>query len=56
MGSLLYALVCLAVVFVIFWSARSDALTPANMWGPFAPRRQGSPRQPEGPARRVSKG
>jgi hypothetical protein len=56
MGSLLFALVSLAVVLVIFWSARSDQLTPDSMWGPFAPRRQGAPRPPERPVRRDSKG
>jgi len=39
MSSVYFAIVSLAIVFVIFWSARSDQLPPDAQWGPFAPRR-----------------
>ncbi len=39
MGSIYFAAVCLAIVAVIFWSARSDQLPPEKQTGPFALRR-----------------
>jgi hypothetical protein len=39
MSSVYFALVSLAIVFVIFWSVRSDQLPPEAQWGPFAMRR-----------------
>ena len=39
MDSIYFAVVCLAVVAVIFWSAQSDELPPEKQTGPFALRR-----------------
>lgn len=45
MNSVYFALVVLAIAFVIAWSVRSDGLPPEVQWGPFAMRRPSEARR-----------